>query len=178
MLRNTETRYGLVARFFHWSIAVLFIGMIGLGWYMVGLTYYDPLYHDTLHWHRSIGVIIGVLVVGRLLWMLAGPQPAPAASLTLHEEVLSRLIHWVLRLAMVVLPVSGYLVSTSDGDPVSVFGLFSVPVLVVLSKDATEVVDAVHFYAAYGSAALIVLHVAGALKHRFLDRDEVMGRML
>lgn len=178
MLRNTATRYGLVARGFHWSIAVLFIGLIGLGWYMVGLSYYDPLYHDSLSWHRAIGLIVALLVVGRLAWMLVGPRPDPAATLTRFERIASRATHDLLRLAMVVLPVTGYLVSTSDGDAVSVFGLLEVPALIELSTGATDIAGTIHYYTAYGSAALIVLHVAGALKHRFLDKDDVLGRML
>lgn len=178
MLRNTETRYGLVARFFHWSVAVLFIGLIGLGWYMVGLTYYDPLYHDTLEWHKALGMIVLALVVLRLAWLAVPPRPRPAPTLTPFERIASRATHDILRLAMVLIPVSGYVISTSAGDPISIFGWASIPALVTVSETWREIAIDVHYYTAYGAAALLVLHIAGALKHRFVDKDDVMGRML
>lgn len=178
MLRNTDTRYGLIARLFHWSIAALFIGLIGLGWYMVGLTYYDPLYHDSLEWHKALGVVTLVLVAARLVWMVVPPRPRPVPTLTRFERIASKATHDLLLLALVVIPVSGYLISTAAGDPVYVFGWVSVPALVAVSDTWRDIAIAVHFYAAYGAAALALLHIAGALKHRLIDKDEVMGRML
>ncbi|EKV29467.1 Cytochrome B561 [Caenispirillum salinarum AK4] len=177
-LRNSEDRYGLVAKLFHWIIAVLIIGLIGLGWYMVGLTYYDPLYHDSLSWHRSLGLIVLALVVARLGWMLADRRPRPPLSLTRFDMIASRTVHLVLVALMVVMPVSGYLISTEAGDPVPVFGLFSVPAVIEVSDTLRDLATEVHFYTVYGAAALVALHTLAALKHHFIDRDDVLRRMV
>lgn len=178
MLHNTEDRYGLVARLFHWTIGLAIIALIALGWYMVGLTYYDPLYHDTLDWHRSLGLIVFALVVARLVWTAFQRKPTPSAALTPVERVTSRIVHVALLVLMVVMPVSGYVISTSAGDAVSVFGLVAVPAVAKISDGLRETAVAVHFYTVYGAAALIVLHAAGALKHHVVDRDDTLRRMI
>lgn len=177
-LRNSEFGYGAVAKLFHWLVAVLIIGLIWLGWYMVGLTYYDPWYHDSLSWHRSLGLLVLALVVLRLAWMLVDAGPRPALSLTRFDRVASKLTHWLLLLLMVVMPVSGYLISTAAGDPVPVFGLFSIPAVVPVSDDLRELATDVHFYAVYTAAALVAVHILAALKHHLIDRDDVLRRMI
>jgi cytochrome b561 len=178
MLRNTENGYGLIAKLFHWVMAVLIIGLIALGWYMVGLTYYDPLYHDTLTWHRSLGVIVMVLIVVRLGWMLVDRRSKASASLTPFEAIASRIVHGVLIVLMVVMPVSGYLISTEAGDPVSVFGLVSVPAVIDVSDQLRDLATAIHYYSVYGAAILVALHAVAALKHHLVDRDETLRRMI
>lgn len=177
-LRNTTNGYGAVAKALHWSMAVLIIGLIGLGWWMVQLTYYDPLYHDALSWHRSLGMIALALIVLRLGWMAVGPRPAPPLSLTRFDRVASRVVHGVLVVLMVVMPLTGYIISTSAGDPVSVFGLVSIPAVLPVSDALRDAATEVHYYAVYAAAALAVLHSLAALKHHLMDRDETLRRML
>ena len=178
MMHDKEDRYGLIARLFHWSTAVLIFGLIGLGWYMVGLSYYDPLYHDSLSWHKALGMILLLLVILRLAWTFATPRPRPSPDLSMTEEIASAIVHAALRVALVVIPVSGYLMSTAAGDPVSVFGWFDIPALVSIPDGWRDVVNGVHVFAAYGTGAVALLHAAAALKHRFVDKDGVLGRML
>lgn len=178
MLRNTETSYGLIAKLFHWIMAALIIGLIGLGWYMVQLTYYDWFYHGSLSLHRSVGLIVLALAVLRLAWMLVDRRPRPPLSLTTFDMIASRTVHAVLIVLMVVMPVSGYLISTEAGDPVPVFGLVNMPAVIDVSDQLREIATDVHFYSVYATAGLVVLHTLAALKHHLVDRDETLRRMI
>jgi len=178
MTQVPQTSYDTLSKLFHWTVAVLIVGLIGLGWYMVGLTYYHPLYHDSLTWHRSLGLIALVLVVGRLLWTLKARRPPPSDSLTAVERGASRAVHVLLRVLMVAMPVSGYVMSTSAGDAVSVFGLVSVPPLLPESEALRDLAIEVHVVTVYGTAALAVVHALAAVKHHFIDRDDTLRRML
>ena len=79
---------------------------------------------------------------------------------------------------MIVIPLTGYLISTSAGDGISVFGMFEVPALVEKNVTLRDLAIAVHYYTAYGTAFLVVLHAGGALKHQFVDRDDTLRKML
>lgn len=177
-LRNTEDSYGIVAKLLHWIMAALIIGLIWLGWYMVGLTYYDPFYHDSLMWHRSLGIVVLALIAIRLVWMLVDRRPRAPLSLTRFDRVASRVVHGLLIILMVVMPVSGYVISTEAGDPVPVFGLFSVPAVIDVSDHLRDLAESVHYYSVYTTAALVALHVLAALKHHVIDRDDTLRRML
>lgn len=178
MWKSTADRYGLIARLLHWGMALLLLALFILGWWATELSYYDPLYRLIPDLHRALGVVAAALIVLRLLWWAldSRPQPAPAAGLWGH--VAARLVHALLYLLMVLLPISGYLMSTADGRSVDVFGLFQLPALLPPSSGREEWAGALHYYLGYGGAWLVVLHAAAALKHQFINRDGVLRRMI
>jgi cytochrome b561 len=171
-------RYGPVARGFHWTLALLIIGSIGLGWYVMSLSYYDRWYYTSLEWHKALGMaalVLGVLNVGRAIGSRA---PAPLASMAEWERQTTRVMHGVLFLMMVAVPLTGYVISTSAGDGIAIFGWFEVPAVLPKSEALRDVAVELHYYLAYGTAALVLLHVTAALKHQFVDRDDILSRML
>lgn len=178
MLKDDTERYGLVTKSLHWSIALGIIGLIGLGWYMVDLTYYDPWYHRSLSLHRSIGLTVLGLAVCYLVWKRVSRSPALPVTIPRGQLLAAAVVHHVLVVMMFLLPITGYLVSTSAGQAVPVYDWFEVPVLVRVDESLRDAVIAVHYYCAYGTAILAALHAAAALKHQFIDRDGVLARML
>jgi len=177
-ISNTHDQYGLVAKVFHWLIASLILTLLGVGWWMVDLSYYDPWYHDALVWHKSLGVLVGLMVALKLSWGFFDRQPAPQTTLTSVERITSGLVHNMLRLALVVIPITGYLVSTSEGAAVDVFNGFSVPAVLIISENTRDTAISLHYYAAYSTLALVLLHVAAAFKHQFMDHKGTLKRML
>ena len=95
------------------------IGLIWLGWYMVDLTYYDRWYNDSLTAHKALGLLALALAVAALLWRTISRPPGYLASMRAWEVAAARTMHFVLYVMMLAIPVSGYLISTSAGDPVS-----------------------------------------------------------
>jgi cytochrome b561 len=87
-------------------------------------------------------------------------------------------MHSLLLSMPVALPITGYFISTSAGQPIDIFGWFEIPSIVVINNTARDVAIDLHYYFGYGTGLLACLHVAAALKHHFIDRDETLIRML
>ena len=171
MWRNTESRYGLVIKLLHWSVAALLLGLVWLGWYMVDLTYYDPWYNDSLAWHKTLGVVAFVLGATKIGWAFYSRPPTYAATLKRWERAAAAAVHALLYTMLLLVPLTGYLVSTSAGEGIDLWDLFTVPAVVVVGDEARDLVIEVHYWCGYGVGVLALLHAAAALKHQFLDRE-------
>ena len=170
-------RYSLPTRVLHWLVALVILGLIGLGWWMVDLTYYDPWYNRSLELHKGIGMIGLPLALAFVLWALVKRGP-PLPEMPRWQRAAAHATHGLLFLLMLALPVTGYLISTSAGDGVGVFGLFEVPALVDGGERLRDLAVDLHYYMAYGALGLVCLHAGAALKHQLLDRDGLLRRML
>lgn len=175
--RNRHDGWGAIAIALHWLTAITVIFMFALGLYMTGLDYYDPWYRKGPDLHRSIGVLLFVVVVLRLLWRLVGPTPAPLPEHKPWERLLAAAVHIMLYLLLLTLMISGYLITTADGSSIEVFGWFSVPATFT-GEHQEDYAGAVHLFLAWTVIGLALLHAAAALKHHFLDRDRTLRRML
>lgn len=176
MLRNTLTAYGWPAKLQHWLLALLIIGMLALGLVM------DDFKGDTRFAlygiHKAIGAIILALVVVRLLWRWSNINPALPEDTTPLTRLAARGGHFLLYVAMLVMPLSGWTLSNAAGYPVSVFGWFALPAIAAKNHDLHELAEEVHEWAAYGLIALIMVHIAAALYHHIIRKDAVLTRML
>ena len=177
MWRNDNNAYGWVAIVLHWLMAVLLVGMVILGVWMVTLSYADPWYHRAPSVHRSLGVVFFLLLLLRLAWRFANQRPAFEAGVSRRERQLALLIQAAFYLLMLAIPVTGYLMSTARGRAVDVFGLFELPATWQL-EGQVDMLGQMHETLAWLLVGLLVLHVAGALKHHFVDKDRTLLKML
>ena len=177
-LRNTQSRYGLVAIVFHWLDVLAIVSLFAIGFYMVDLTYYDALYKPLPFIHKSVGILMFFWFVGRVVWRLANPRPDAVEGVKPVEHQLATMAHVAIYLAISVVLISGYLIPTAAGAPISVFDLFSVPALVTDVTNLEDTAGLVHRYAAYALIGLVSLHAAAALKHHFINRDNTLRRIL
>jgi len=177
-LKNTPQGYGLVSISLHWLMAVGILGLALLGLWMTDLTYYSPWYRTAPFWHKSVGILLAVLLVVRLLWRWSNPRPAHLPSHTRWETRLASLVHGLLYLLLLVILLSGYLISTARGQGISVFGWFELPALISGLPQQADRAGAVHYWAAMLLLGLVGLHALGALKHHLIDRDNTLRRML
>jgi len=162
-------------------MALLILAMIGVGAYMSDLAREDPLRAQLYSMHKAVGVTVLGLALIRILWVLASRPPVMPAALQRWEVVLAESTVGLLYLLMLATPVAGYLMSNTGGKPVSYFGLFELPALLGENRDLHEVLEEVHGFLAFSMLALVGLHVAGAFKHRFIDKNpdaDVLKRML
>ena len=178
MWRNTESGYGLATRLLHWSVAALILGLVWLGWYMVDLTYYDPWYNRSLAWHKALGMVALALGAVKVGWMFHSRPPAYAATLKRWERAAATAVHHLFYAMMLLIPITGYLVSTSQGEGIDLWGVLTVPAVVVAGEEVRDLMIEMHFWCGYGTGVLALAHAAAAVKHQFLDRDGTLRRML
>lgn len=176
MWRNTRYGWGLVSILLHWVSALAIVGLFALGWWMTELTYYDQWYNLAPWWHRSLGMLLLGATLARLLWRLV--QPTPDLQGPRWERTAAHLGHLGLYVLMLVVLVSGYLISTADGRGISVFGLFEVPALISGADDQATLAGTVHWYSALALMILAAGHTLAALKHHLIDRHDTLVRML
>ena len=178
MWRNGADHYGLVSIFFHWTLALAMLGLVALGAWMVGLTYYDSWYNRSLALHKAFGVLVLVLAAAKFGWRLADRNPGFGPEVQVYERAGAVAMHWALNALIVLLPVTGYLISTSEGAGIDVFGLFEVAALFEVSEGTRDLAIEVHFYMAYGLVALVAVHAGAAFKHHLIDRGSTLRRMV
>ncbi len=169
-------RYSLLAMALHWLLALAIVGAFGVGLYMTGLPF-SPARLKLYNWHKWAGVSILALSALRLLWRLYKKPPADLA-MPAWQAIAAHATHWALYALFFAVPLAGWAYSSAAGFPIVWFGLLPLPDLVSPDKSLAETLKLVHKFLAYGLAALVLAHVAAALKHHFVDRDGLVQRML
>ncbi|SFR52719.1 cytochrome b561 [Marinobacter daqiaonensis] len=177
-LRTSDKRYGAVDMTFHWLVAVAVFALFGLGYWMVGLSYYNEWYRLAPHIHRSVGILLFGVILLRLLWRLVEIKPSPMASHSRFEVISARIAHATLYVLMLGAMISGYLISTADGSSIDVFGWFQVPSVTGRVERMEDVAGEVHYWATWALVVLAGIHGLAALKHHLFDRDDTLRRML
>ncbi len=185
MLRNSPTGYGRIAILFHWTMAVLILTMLGLGLYMTSLPLTDPIAFTLFQLHKSIGFVVLFLAAVRLVWRVMNPSPKLPEGMHPLEKIVAHLGHAGLYGLMFLLPVTGWLmVSASPWNiPTVVFNILPVPHLpypaFLGDKPAAEsFFKMLHEYGAYLLIALVLGHIAAAMKHHFISKDDTLQRMV
>ncbi len=174
--RNTRDSFGLIAKGFHWVLAILILWLLSVGFAMVGIPPGpDKLWVYALH--KSFGITILVLMIGRLLWRQISPRPGPLPSHKEWEDRLAKAVHFGLYVCIFLMPLSGWIMSSAGGFPAEFFGLFALPAIVPKNEIIFELTRNVHGFVAWTILALLALHFAGAFKHHFIDKDETLRRM-
>jgi cytochrome b561 len=177
-IRNTASSYGLVAIAIHWLVALAIFSLFGLGYWMVDLSYYHDWYKRAPDIHRSVGILLLVVMVFRVIWKGLNVSPASPPEHKRWEVRSAHLVHALFYVLIFVAMVSGYLISTADGSSISVFGWFEVPSVTGQIKGMEDVAGTVHYWTTWAIIGLALVHAAGALKHHFIDRDQTLRRML
>jgi cytochrome b561 len=181
MLMNSAQGYGLVSKALHWLLAIMILTLIGVGMYMTDLDKDAPARAQIYSLHKAFGVTVLGLVLLRVAWIKLSAPPRLPAGLRHWENVLSRVVKVLLYILMLLTPVAGYLMSNAAGKPINWFGLVEMPALLGEDKQWREILGELHEVFAFSMLGLVGLHVAGALKHRFIDKDprlDVLTRML
>lgn len=175
-LRNSTHDYGSVAILLHWLIAFIVIGLTILGLYMVRLPLSLPKirYYG---WHKEWGMLVLGLIVVRLLWRWMNVLPQ-LTYLPRWEQNSARFVHRLFFIVLILMPLTGWLISSATGFPVSFFGLFLLPDLIPPSEHSRIFFQDVHRVMGYFLIGVLSLHVIAALKHHFINKDDILRRML
>jgi len=150
---------------------------LGMGWYMVDL----PMSVQRLklfNWHKWAGITILVLSAARLLWRLSHPAPALPSTMPAWQRTASHVSHGMMYVLFFAIPLVGWAYSSAAGFSIVWFGVIPLPDWVPRSRELAELLKPWHGWLAYALAAVVAVHVAAALKHHWIDKDQVMARML
>ena len=172
----TSTAYTRTAIALHWLAGALILCGFALGLWLKDL----PISPPTLRlyaYHKWIGITVFLLAVVRLAWRRAHPAPAPVAMPEWQRRAAAA-THALLYGLMLLIPLSGWVYSSASGVQVVYLGLVPLPDLVSKDKALASVLKAVHITLNYTLLALVIVHAGAALKHRWVDRDDVLRRML
>ncbi len=172
-----SAHYTKTAKGLHWLMAVLFFGMLGLGFYMQGL----PLSPDKLKlysWHKWIGVTVFLLALFRIAWRVTHQPPALPSSMPRLMQIAAHAGHHMLYMLMFLIPLSGWLMSSAKGFQTVWFGILPIPDLLEKNKLLGDLLQTVHVSLNYLFIAVLIGHIGAALKHHFIDKDDILTRML
>ena len=170
-------RYTSTAVALHWLIGLMILTSFAVGFYMSGLKF-SPEKLKLYNWHKWAGVTIFMLVLIRCLWRLTHAVPPPPANMPAWQHKVADATHYVLYALMIVIPLSGWLMSSAKGFQTVYFGVVPLPDLLAKSKELGETLELVHRWLNYSMIAIVAVHAAAALKHHFIDKDDVLRRML
>jgi len=170
-------KFTFTTRLLHWSIAAVLLIQIPLAWYMTDL----PLGPDKFAkyaLHKSFGMTLFTLAVVRLVWALIGKRPQLPPGTKLYEKILAKVTQGLLYLIVLVMPISGWIMSSAANVPVTIFGVLTLPSLVAPNEQLMESMEEVHEIQAIVLLTLVTVHFLAGLKHHFIDRDNVLHSML
>jgi cytochrome b561 len=175
--RNTTRAWGVLSKALHWIIVLLIINQ----WWIAERA--DDLPNglaklQTLAWHKSFGITVLMLAIVRLVWRWFNPVPSLEGVAKPWERVLASISHVLLYALIFALPLTGWMMSSARNFPVSWFKLFQLPDLVAPSQATFDQMLDLHHLLFKVLVGVALLHVAGALKHHVIDRNEVLKRML
>ncbi len=171
------TRYTATAKGLHWLMAILLFGLIGLGFYMHDLPL-SPTKLQLYSWHKWAGVTAFLLVWLRLFWRLTHRPPELPASMAKLMQLAAHAGHLMLYLLMLAIPLSGWLMSSAKGFQTVWFGVLPIPDLLAKNKELGDLLQTVHMSLNLLFVAVIAGHIGAALKHHFIDKDDILTRML
>jgi cytochrome b561 len=173
-------KYSLTSRILHWSMAAVIIFLLGLGIFMTDfLSKEAPNRMEIYNLHKSLGVLILILISLRIVNRLIYKAPPLLESLPKIEKNLAHLAHLALYFLMILVPLSGYFMSNFFGYPVNFFGI-EMPFLVEKNFITGKVFAEIHEVSAFTLLGLVALHILAVIKHRFFDKPEndVLKRMI
>ncbi|MGP8306814.1 cytochrome b [Vibrio sp. YIC-376] len=168
--------YNALTRALHWLSAICIVGLFAVGLWMVDLSYYSAWYRTAPDYHRSVGILLAIATLVRIVWKHMSASPKPEGKPL--EVTAAKFAHSLMYLLLITIFVSGYLISTSDGRGIEVFNWFTVPGAGELFPNQSDLAGAIHFYVAWAVILIAGLHALAALKHHFIDKDNTLRKML
>lgn len=176
-MAEPRSRFHPLSQILHWLVAGLILFQIPLAYYMIAQPV-SPGKLASYALHKSIGVTIFSISAFRLAWRWLRPPPSLPVGMNRLEQFLARMTHAVLYLITFAMPISGWLSSSAANFPVSVFGLLPLPDLVEPNPLLHERLELLHRSLAYTLFTMLTLHVAAAVHHHLVRRDNVLASML
>ncbi|MDQ1208020.1 cytochrome b561 [Acinetobacter baylyi] len=180
-MSNSSQYYTRTAQFLHWIMAIIFISAWIIGFYSGNFLNYETdgsFKGDVITLHKNIATTIIFLVMIRIFWRYTHPTPELPATMSPLMKKLAHLGHLALYVILVALPISGCFYSWSAGHPAPVLYLFNIPQLIGENPEIMAIAKPVHVYLSWFAGLMVAGHILAALKHHFIDKDNVLKSMI
>jgi cytochrome b561 len=175
-LKNTQTEYGSLAKSLHWLVAIGIFALLYLGLEQAGMERGDEKTRIRFI-HASIAAITLILMTIRIVWRFMNEVPAHPGDMPAWQRLTSSLVHWGLYISVFAQLVAGAIMNGTAGRGIPVFGLFTIPVPVAEGREAHEWWEEVHEFTWKPIAALLTLHILGALYNHFIVKNDIVRRI-
>lgn len=177
MVSKIVARYSSISKLFHWIIAFAVIAMLIFGFFLENIP--DQFQGTAYMLHKSTGITILFLMILRFIWIHVSGRPSLPESMKQWEKILAHIVQHGFYILLLIMPLSGWIKSVAADKIPSYYGLFNLPLpWVTHDKSFAHFMSEVHETIGWILIIFIVLHSAGALKHHFIDKDDVLRRML
>jgi cytochrome b561 len=181
MTKDSKQKLSLTTISLHWTVAIVFMTLMGVGMYMEEneVFFLYPI-------HKSIGILLFSVILVRVIWRLKNGWPTPVSQYKKNEQIGAKTVHWMLIIGTVMMPISGMLMSGAGGFGLEIFGLellgtnpdeWNATKMIPLNETLAKAGHIMHEVGGKIMMISIVLHLAGALKHHFIDKDNTLFRM-
>ncbi|OAB82279.1 cytochrome B [Wolbachia endosymbiont of Laodelphax striatellus] len=171
-----NNKYSLGLRIIHWLMSALIIGMLCSGLYMKNLPISSEIKFSIYAIHKACGITVLALIVVRIFFRVFTYVPPLPANFSRFVINASKTIHFCLYALMVLIPLSGYVMSSASSKEIKYF--FHIPLLINHNEDLASAANQLHSILAYFMVLFIILHIIGALKHTFIDKQNIFKRMI
>ena len=177
MTKNIDVAtYSPGTKVFHWLIAIIVITMLSVSFFLGD---FPEKYQPSAYMiHKSFGLTVLFLVIARFFWVQYSGKPDLPVKMPKWEKILSHFVQYSFYVFLIIMPICGWVMSVAAQRVPTYFGLFRMPLPIDANKSLSEFMEQSHTTIAWILIVLIVLHVAGAIKHHFIDKDNVLKRML
>ena len=183
-LRSSQSHWGTLAKVAHWLTAIFIVCAMAIILYGMSLDrtldrdYWVPLYRASVYRHEAFGILALATIGLRLIWRIFDRRPAFPTTMRRWEMVASSVVHGALYVLAVAACILGWFQVSSNGADVDIFGWHPLPRLTGKDEQLHEVIAFWHEWVSWAFVALVLFHIAAALKHHFVDRDRVLRDML
>lgn len=176
MIKNTKDGYGIISRFFHWSLTLFIITMLFVGFYMADMPPSDEQ-SKIIGLHKATGIVVLCLVCIRTLWRLYNIQPSLPNSMSKLLVKIANANILLLYLLMFAMPITGSAASLIGGRNISFYGFFEIHAI-AKNPEISSLLMGAHIIMAYMLSAALLLHIAASLYHHFIAKDNILRRMI
>lgn len=178
LIKNTSEQYGAISKFFHWSLVLLVL----IQFYLIFQAQFFPKDSPIVGFlignvHKPIGMLVLLLAILSYCWRIMNIKPGFPLDMPHWEKIAATIVHNLLYLCLIVMPITGLIMSVAAGRPPNFFGLYQVPQFLAENKTLSDNFFNLHRITAIVLISLIGIHILAALKHHFIDRDTVLKRM-
>jgi len=176
IIKNTTETYSSVPKFFHWTIGLMIIIMLIVGFIMGDIT--DLTQRGQVYaLHKATGTVLLVFIVLRLLVRLFNVNVLLPSEMPVWQKYAAHTNIYMLYLLMFVMPISGFLMTVLAGRNINIYGIFTISSF-MQDKPLAKIFNYIHHYTAFALISCIILHILAALYHHFIRKDKILKRML